>query len=162
MAAGRPIGQVRLYFDGTRGGRETSFGRGATNDDVANARARRDFDLHPLLHLRELYRRVRVTGRARRGGIEAIVLELAPRCGPIVQLGVAAATGLVAWRRTPESTISYGDYRAVDGELLPFRRTIEDALGTTTVVVDDVRFNVVLPDEAFEPAGAGSVAAERP
>ena len=37
-AAGREIGRLRVYFDGRRGGQETTFGQDATNDGAADDR----------------------------------------------------------------------------------------------------------------------------
>ena len=37
-----------------------------------------------------------------------------------------------------------------DGEQVPFRTTIEDNLGTSTITVDSVRFNVPLDDAVWK------------
>jgi outer membrane lipoprotein-sorting protein len=37
----------------------------------------------------------------------------------------------------------------VDGERVPFRTTINDALGETTITIDSARFNVAIPETAF-------------
>jgi hypothetical protein len=36
------IGRVRVFFDGTRGGQETTFGQDETYDADANEKARRE------------------------------------------------------------------------------------------------------------------------
>lgn len=153
-AAGREIGRLRVYFDGTHGGQETTFGQDAVNDAAADERARREDDFHPLLHLEALYPEARVESRSRVGGEDAYVLELAPRAGPRVALYVSAATGLVLQRETEGEAVTFADYRMVDGERLPFRRTIKDALGETTMEVERARFNVPIEDGAFRAAPA--------
>ncbi|HKV12451.1 MAG TPA: serine hydrolase [Thermoanaerobaculia bacterium] len=151
-AAGRDIGRLRIYFDGRHGGQETTFGQDAINDDAANERARRDADLHPLLHFTDLYPEVRVDAKARVGAEEAFVLTLVPKSGPTVRLSVSTATGLILQRETEGETVTFSDYRPVDGERIPFRSTITDALGETTVEVEQARFGVAIEDKAFRAA----------
>jgi CubicO group peptidase (beta-lactamase class C family) len=151
-AAGRDIGRLRIYFDGRHGGQETTFGQDAINDDAADDRARRDDDLHPLLHLADLYQEVRVDAKAKVGAEEAFVLTLVPKAGPTVRLSVSTATGLILQRETEGETVVFSDYRLVDGERIPFRSTISDALGETTVEVEQARFGVAIEDAAFAPA----------
>jgi CubicO group peptidase (beta-lactamase class C family) len=150
-AAGRDIGRLRIYFDGRHGGQETTFGQDAVNDDAANERARRDDDLHPLLHLADLYE-VRVDSKAKVGAEEAFVLTLVPKAGPTVRLSVSTATGLILQRETEGETVVFSDYRPVDGERIPFQSTITDALGETTLEVEQARFGVAIEDAAFAPA----------
>jgi beta-lactamase family protein len=151
-AAGREIARLRFYFDGRHGGQETTFGQDALNDDAANDRARRDDDLHPLLHLADLYQEVRVDSKATVGAEEAFVMTLVPKTGPKVLLYVATATGLILKRETEGETIVFSDYQRVDGERIPFRSTISDALGETTVEVEQARYGVPIEDTAFAPA----------
>jgi len=151
-AAGREIGRLRIYFDGRHGGQETTFGQDAINDDPANDRARRDDDLHPLLNLADLYQEVRVESKGRVGAEDAFVLTLVPKAGPKVLLSVSTSTGLILKRETEGETVVFSDYRLVDGERIPFRSTISDALGETTVEVEQARFGVSIEDAAFAPA----------
>jgi hypothetical protein len=150
-AAGREIGRLRIYFDGRHGGQETTFGQDAINDATANDRARRDADLHPLLHLTDLYQEVRVESKGRVEAEDAFILTLVPKAGPTVRLSVSASTGLILKRETEGETVVFSDYRLVDGERIPFRSTISDALGETTVEVEQARFEVPIEDTAFAP-----------
>jgi CubicO group peptidase (beta-lactamase class C family) len=151
-AAGRDIGRLRIYFDGRHGGQETTFGQDAINDDAADERARRDDDLHPLLHLTDLYQEVRVESKAMVGTESAFILALVPKAGPKVQLSVSTSTGLILKRETEGESVMFSDYRLVDGERIPFRSAISDALGETTVEVEQARFGVSIEDAAFAPA----------
>jgi CubicO group peptidase (beta-lactamase class C family) len=148
-AAGKQIARLRIYFDSEHGGQETTFGQDSTNDADADDRARRDAHLHPLLAVRDLYEDVRLRGVAGVGSDDVYMLELVPRKGPSVLLHVSARTALVVKRETHGESVTFDDYRSVDGERVPFRSTIEDALGATTVDVQDVRFNADIPDAAF-------------
>lgn len=46
----------------------------------------------------------------------------------------------------------FSDYRQVDGERIPFRSTISDALGETTVEVEQARYGMPIEDTVFAPA----------
>ncbi len=152
-AAGKPIGSVRTFFDGTRGGQKTTFGQDATLTDPEIAKARRDSALHPILEVRNDYSDVTVEGQAPLGGEDAYVLTLTPKHGPPVVLHVSCRTSLVVQRECAGETAVYGNYRNVDGEIVPFRTTIHDALGESTIEVKDVQFNTEVPRGAFAPPG---------
>lgn len=148
-AAGREIGRLRVYFDGRGGGQETTFGQDATNDGSANDRARRDYQLHPLLALAGLYKEIRVLDRAKTGAEDAYVMQLVPKSGAPTRMHVSIRSALILQREADGQSATFDDYRAVDGELLPFRTTIHDELGETTIQVRDARFNTAIPDAAF-------------
>jgi CubicO group peptidase (beta-lactamase class C family) len=148
-AAGRTIGRLRFYFDGTSGGQETTFGQNASNQPSENAAARRADRLHPLLSLNRDFPRVRVVERATVAGEAGYVLELTPPAGDPVYLTLSLTSGLPLQRRGPDETETYGDYRSVDGERVPFSFTIDDALGETDVRVLTARFGVVVPAGSF-------------
>ena len=146
-AAGREIGRLRLYFDGAHGGQETTFGQDAANDAAADAGARRVNDFRLLLHLRALYPDARLERADPVDGEEQFALRL----GDNVTLYVSRRTSRVAQRVAPGEIDDYSDYRQVDGEWIPFRTVIHDALGKTTIVVNSARFNAPIPDAAFAP-----------
>ena len=104
---------------------------------------------HPLLALPVLYKEVRVLDGGKVGAEDAYVLELVPGGGAPARLYVSTRSALVLRRESDGQSETFGDYRAVDGELLPFRTTIHDALGETTVQVQDARFNSAIPGAAF-------------
>lgn len=148
-AAGREIGRLRVYFDGRRGGQETTFGQDATNGDADDDRARRDYHLHPLLVLSVLYKEIHVLDRAKVGSEDAYLMELVPASGPPARLYVSERSALALRREVDGQSETFDDYRAVDGELLPFRTAIHDELGETTIRVQDARFNTAIPGAAF-------------
>ena len=146
-AANREIGRLRVYFDGRQGGQETTFGQNATNDEAANARDRRQYALPQLLALQRLYKNIVV----RAGDNDTWVLELTPESGEPIRFFVSRQTALITGRDKEGEKMSFDDYRAIDGELVPFHQTIEDALGTSTIVIDSIRFNVAFDDTLFQP-----------
>ncbi|MEA2416120.1 MAG: hypothetical protein QOI58_2777 [Thermoanaerobaculia bacterium] len=138
-AANREIGRLRLYFDGAHGGQETTFGQDSINDDAANARDRRQYAFPQLLALS--------AAKVQAGDNDTWILDL----GNGMRLLVSRKTALITGREKEGETIAYDDYRNIDGEMIPFRSTIEDNLGTSTIVVDSVRFNVPFEDAVFSP-----------
>ena len=150
-AAGRPIGWVRSYFDGARGGQETTFGQDAsfTGDELEEMR--RKSTAHAILVLRDLYSQVVVDRKETIAGEETDVVKLTPKSGPPRELFVSVRTSLIVQEQTGGERTVFSDYRNIDGEVLAFRRTIHDALGETTIVVEDVRFNVVVSPQEFGP-----------
>lgn len=135
-AVGRHLARVRIYFDGTSGGQETTFGQDEINDDAANGRARREYALHPLLELKPLS-----VGRTD----DAWVIALEGS----TSLYVSTSTFRIIKREKPGEVTTFDDYRAVDGEQIPFRTTINDALGESSIAVTSAVFNVPIPDAAF-------------
>src|SRR5262249_15597304 len=150
-AAGKSIGRVRSFFDGTRGGQETTFGQDATYTGDELERMRRKSVAHVILELRNLYRQLAVDRQETLGGEPAFVLKLIPKSGPAVSLFVSARTSLILKEQTEGETAEFSDHRNIDGEVVPYRTTIHDALGEATIEVQDVKFNVELPPGSFAP-----------
>jgi CubicO group peptidase (beta-lactamase class C family) len=150
-AAGKSIGRVRSFFDGTRGGQNTTFGQDAmyTGDELE--RMRRKSTFHAILEARNLYSQIAVDRQERLGGEETLVLKLTPKSGPAVSLFVSARTSLIVKEQIEGETAVFSDYRNIDGEIVPFRKTIHDALGEATVEVQEVKFGALIPPGSFGP-----------
>jgi hypothetical protein len=129
-AANREIGRLRVYFNGIAGGQETTFGQDSINDAAANARDHLQYAFPQLLALKNQ------TITVRAGDDDTWILDLSPD----LRLLVSRKTALITGREKEGETATFDDYRNVDGELIPFRTTIEDNLGTSTILVDSVRF----------------------
>jgi CubicO group peptidase (beta-lactamase class C family) len=152
-AAGKPIGRLRSFFDGLRGGQETTFGQDATYAGDEIDKARRDSALHEILDVHDLYRETTIERETESNGQKAYVFKLTPKRGSPVILHVSARTALVLERQDGGDTSIFSDYRNVDGEVMPFRTTIHDALGESTVDVQEVRFNGRTPPGEFCATG---------
>jgi hypothetical protein len=150
-AAGKQIALLRIYFDGARGGQETTFGQDSVDDDSAKRAAARDYNFRPLLNLPRLYSDIRLLPPAVVAGEKTHVLQLTPAEGPVILLHVSAGTALVVQRETEGHATTFEAYRPVDGEQIPFLTTIHDALGVTTLRVREAHFNTDIPDVVFAP-----------
>jgi CubicO group peptidase (beta-lactamase class C family) len=148
-AVGKRIAHLRTYFDGLRGGQETTFGQDATYTDDEIEHMRHDAALHAILDARKLYEEVKVERKATLADEDVYVVNLTPKRASPDVLYVSCRTGLIVQRMTKTETATFGDFRKIDGEIVPFRTTIRDALGQATIEVRDVRFNVSIPPSAF-------------
>jgi CubicO group peptidase (beta-lactamase class C family) len=153
-AAGTRIGSVRVFFDGAHGGQETTFGQDERYGDDENARARREATLHPMLDVTKAYKDVRLRGTGTVDGEETYVLDLTPVRGGPVSWHVSQRTGRLLEIDADGKTTTFGDYRDVDGELVAFRATTQEALGEIVVEVKQARFGVEVPPGAFAPRKA--------
>jgi CubicO group peptidase (beta-lactamase class C family) len=153
-AAGKRIGGIRLFFDGGRGGQETTFGQDEMYEGEENERARREAAFHPWLDLLKDHQGVRLERKGEVDGEETYLLELPPGKGGPGAWHVAARTGLPVLSETAGRTATFSDYRDVDGEFVPFRSTAVEDLGEIVVDVTAVRFNVDVPAGAFAPRRA--------
>ena len=155
-AAGTRIGGMRVFFDGTHGGQETTFGQDETYTGEEHERTRRAAAFHPWLDLLRKHQDVRLERKGDVDGEETYVLDLPPAIGGPIAWHVSTRTGLPLRSEAPGRTETFGDYREIDGERVPFRTTSAEDLGEVAVQVAQVRFNVELPAGAFAPRGTAS------
>jgi hypothetical protein len=151
-AADKPIGRVRSFFDGTRGGQETTFGQDATYAGNDLEQARRRSARHAILDTRKLYSQLAVDRKETLDGEETLVVRLIPRSGATVSLFVSCRTSLILKEQVDGESTTFGDHRNIDGEVVPFRMTVHDSLGESTIRVQDVTFNTQIPTATFGPS----------
>jgi hypothetical protein len=151
-AAGREIGRLRIWFDGDKGGQETTFGQDAVFEGATVAEMRRDSDFQPWKHVQALYPQVSIAGTGWVG--DWPVLHLALRAGDSDQgrLSVGLDDWLIVEREKGGARTVYSDYRPVDGERIAHRWETHDALGLTSVQLYEVAFDAAVPASAFKAA----------
>jgi photosynthetic reaction center cytochrome c subunit len=126
--------------------------------------ARLDADFYFPLDIQQTFRSLRERPPQKVGDEEAyVVLGIRPGKPP-VQLFFSKQSGLLlrmvyftqtALGRLPQQT-DYSDYREVDGVKVPFRWTVAQPRGQSTVDVTEVQQNVPITDSKFSiPAGHG-------
>jgi hypothetical protein len=151
-AAGKPIGRVRSFFDGTHGGQETTFGQDQTYAGNELEQARRRSARHAILEARKLYSQVAVDRKEILDGEETLVVKLVPRGGATVSLFVSSRTSLILKEQVDGESTTFGDHRNIDGEVVPFHMTVQDTLGESMIRVQDVTFNTEIPTATFGPS----------
>jgi hypothetical protein len=153
-AAGRDVGRIGVSYDGLHGSQYVSFQGTAPNDAAADRKARIAYSMHPLLELRSLCTSLRLTGYDRVSYEAAYVLECKAADSISVRFYVSVHSGRVLRREFPDQTDDYGDYRFVDGELVPFVTVAVDASGTTTTHIRQARFDLLPAKDQARRFGA--------
>lgn len=150
-AAGRDFAFVRAYFDGTRGGQETDFDQNEVMDEKGIAAAKRENDVHALLHLPSLYPTIEVTGEGEVEKEPVYLLRLTAADGDTSTWSISKQTGLVLAHEGGGRSTVYKDYRKVDGEMVSFHQVINDPLGLSQMRLRSIRYNVAIEKGAFAP-----------
>ena len=152
-AAGQQVGEVRVYFDGKKGGQYVSFQGSGANDAAQDSKLRLAYSVHPLLELQSLCEKLEVTGYDHVSEEPAFVLSCTRESGNFVRYYVSTHSARVLRREFKDETDDYGDYRLVDGELVPFVIVTHDDSGKTTTHITTLKFNAAVHAHAFGPPG---------
>jgi CubicO group peptidase (beta-lactamase class C family) len=145
----RDYARLRIYFDGERGGQESSFGQDALNDEAANAAARRANAFQPLLELEQLYDSLDLSTGPPVADEATYALALIQNGAAEDTLYISQTSHRILRRQGGAMSTDYSDYREVDGEWLPHRLLIHDALGETEIRIRTAVFNDIVPESAF-------------
>jgi CubicO group peptidase (beta-lactamase class C family) len=151
---GREYARLRIYFDGEQGGQETSFGQDATYDAAANTAMRRANAFQPLLEFEQLYDRLDLSIGAPLADEATYALALIKDGAAEDTLHISQTTHRILRRQGATMSTDYSDYREVDGEWLPHRLLIRDALGETEILIATAVFNEEIAESAFRPSAA--------
>ncbi|MFZ1005219.1 MAG: c-type cytochrome [Candidatus Sulfotelmatobacter sp.] len=127
--------------------------------------ARIDADLHFPLHLKQTFAELRMEYPERIGDRDAYVVLGTNEGQPPVKLYFDEQSGLlfrlVRYADSPLgltlTQIDYGDYRDIEGLRVPFRRTIAEPDGISTIQLSEIRQNVPIDDARFAKPAASAV-----
>jgi CubicO group peptidase (beta-lactamase class C family) len=161
MALGKKIGTIREFFDGTGGGTDLSFGPPSTYSDkqIDDVRVRADF--HPELNWKTLFKTVEIKAISKVGDEEVYVVVKTPEKGNAITDFVSTKTFLLLKQEalssppgqeaSVPSSSTFGDYRRIDGSMIPFQITSETpGMGTVVTRIKEVKFNADVPDSRFK------------
>lgn len=161
-ALGKTIAVGFDYFDGANGEEAYSF---APVEKYAGKRlddARLSSDFYSLLDWKTNYKKVEITGFGKVGDEETYIVSFEPEKGTPFKEQYSTKTFLLLKRDgvVPSSTstlqlpysLTYSDYRSVDGVMLPFK-TVNYSVsnGNIVTVVKSVAHNVAVDDKIFTP-----------
>jgi hypothetical protein len=158
------VGRTREYFDGMSGRFESDFAPASEHSGPALFDTGVQSFMQPILDARKIFPRLEIVGQKKIEGEDALVLKKKPALGsPIIEY-VSMKTFRVLRREFSPSAGSsggapqqgyietYSDYRAVDGEWIPFKTiTLSASLGTQVETVTEAKFNAAVPEKAFSP-----------
>lgn len=161
-AAGKTIATMHEYFDGTKGGEETSFtpAEKYSGKQLENTRIASDF--YGLLNWKKDLKKAEVVKTEKVGGEECFVVSIEPEKASerrfwistktflpvkVVTLNVSSTT-----RQTTPIVSLLSDYRAVDGVLMPFKTvSTNPGMGDIVTIVREIKTNVAIDDKVFTP-----------
>ena len=161
-ALGKTIAKGFDYFDGTRSEEIYTFAPVEiyTGKKLEDARIGSDF-LAPL-NWKQDYKTIELKGIEKVGDEDCYKVEFTPEKGTKVTDFYSTKTFLLMKRRgvsvsgTSDNTLPYSitfsDYRDVDGIKLPFKSVSSNpAMGDTVMIVKSVRHNTAIDDKTFAP-----------
>ena len=156
-----PDGTSSQGFNGTIGWVKTNEGVEELNSfGVADFKFNADFNRE--IRLKELYRKLSVTGREKIGDHETYVVEAIPREGSPEKLYFDIQTGLLI-RRAADEITAFGpipdhtdleDYKEADGVKLPFTSRRSSQWTNLTLRIIEVRQNVAIDEAKFDKPAA--------
>ena len=149
-------GAAKQGFDGKIGWQSTAEGVKEISGEMLAA-VRRNSQFYRWLRMKELFKKLEVSGAAKVGDRDAFVMEATPPEGYTETFYFDAETGLLLRRDykldSSEGLVTfetyYDDYRAVDGLKLPYtlRRVGPD--GVVILRFTEIKHNVELDDARF-------------
>jgi len=149
-ALGKRLGTIREYFDGTTGGTISSFLPSETKSEKELVLERAESDFYAPLDWRESYKTIEIKGTTKIGDEEAYIVVKTLNDGSPITDYISTKSYLLLKRDSPRGTAEYGDYREVDGVMLPFKRTIENPnTGGQIINITTAKFDVPMADDIF-------------
>jgi photosynthetic reaction center cytochrome c subunit len=130
--------------------------------------ARIDADLHFPLHMKDIFAELQVEYPEKVGDRDAYVIVGKDEGQPPVKLYFDEQSGLllrlVRYADSPlgftPTQIDYGDYRDVEGVQTPFRWTVAEPDGSSTIQLREIRQNVPIDDARFTKPTSSAIGAE--
>jgi CubicO group peptidase (beta-lactamase class C family) len=161
-ALGKKIASLWEYFDGTSGMDIMSFAPSEKYEGKRLEDVRLGSDLYGSLDWKTNFTTVEVTGTAKVNGEDAYVVSFVPKAGTPFKEYYSTATFLMLRRQGVVSsstsadqlpyTVTYSDFREVDGLKLPFKTVNSSpSNGTTVGTVKSIKHNVPVDDKIFAP-----------
>lgn len=162
-ALGKTIGTLRTYFNGKEGGTEGSFLPASPLSQKQITESLPLYDFYAPLNWKSRFKSVVIQNKTKVNDEEVYVLVATPEKGNAITDYISVKTFLPLKRETltegpggtplPVKEV-YGDYKPVDGVLLPCRveRDVE-GLGEGVMTVKEARFDVPIPEKVFIAKG---------
>lgn len=160
IAFGKTIGTLFEYFDGANGGEEVSFAPADAYSGKQLEDARINADFYGWLDWKTLYKTARFKGSAKVGDEDAFVVVFEPEKAnkdtvyfsqkTFLPLKLESVSSSSTSSQSTPYTETYGDYRAVDGVMIPFK-TVNSTVGNGDLIltVKEVKHNVAIDDKTF-------------
>lgn len=151
-----PMGLLKTGFDGRTGWNLSGEGLDVATKIDRGAIA--DADFYREIRLKELYTRLKVTGKVKDGFRQVYVVEAVAAGAPAETFYFDVESGLLV-RRDLTRTVSRGpvraevyfsDWRELDGVKIPFRMTQSLPTMKFVTTIEEVKHNVAVDDAIFK------------
>jgi carboxyl-terminal processing protease len=143
------VGEVRGIFDGKKYYLQSDL---TGNSDYDSARQMREMslasDLQEMLKIKDTYNQLLYVGEYDRNGKAAILLRAITADGVETAFVFDKVSKLLLQRTGAYLNSSYGDYRKVDGLMVPFWQTRSDSM---VIKLSEFKLNVPVEDSFFVP-----------
>ncbi len=152
-ALGKQLGTIREYFNGTTGGTTSSFLPPETNSEAELAQEKAASDFYAPLDWQKVYKKIEITGTTKIGGEDAYIVTKTLNDNSAITDYISSKNYLLLKRDTPRGITEYGDYREVEGVMLPFKWTIKSPnTGEQIINIKTAKFDVPISDDIFTDA----------
>lgn len=162
LALGKEIGTSWEFFDGTGGGQSLTFMSGDKYSGTALDDARNLADFYSMLDWQAKYKKVEVVGTSKVAREDAYIVSFEPKAGSKFTEFYSTTTFLLLRREginvsstggpSLPYTITFSDYREVDGIKLPYKTVSYNiGMGNIINVVTSVKHNASIDDKIFVP-----------
>lgn len=160
-ALGKPIAELRDYFDGAAGGETASFAPADTYTGQRLEDVRYETDFYGLANWKVGLKKAEIKGTEKVGEEETYVVKIQPEKASETTYYISTKTFLpvkknsvvvssTSSQKTPISEM-FSDYRAVDGVLIPFKTTSSNpGMGTIVTYVRTVKHNAPIDEATFK------------
>ncbi len=160
-ALGKPIGWISEYFNGTEAGEATSFTTAEKATGKALDDARLNADFYGLIDWKTNYKKVEMKAASKVGDEDSYVVSFEPEKGnkdvlyfsqkTFLPIKLESAIRITSAGIDLPYTETYGDYRSVDGIMLPFRTVGSNITnGEIVTVLKEVKHNAPIDDKVFK------------
>jgi len=161
-ALGKPIADVRDYFDGTSGGETTSFSPAETYTGMRLADVKIENDFYGLANWKTTLKKAEIKGTEKVGDEQAYVVKFQPENASEITYFISTKTFMpvkktsivvssTSAQKTPVSE-TFADYRTVDGVMMPFKTTsMNPGMGAVVVYIKEVKHNAAIDEATFKP-----------
>jgi hypothetical protein len=160
-ALGKPIADVRDYFDGAGGSETTSFSPADVYTGQRLEDVKYENDFYGLANWKTGLKKAEIKGTEKIGEEETYVVKIQPEKASEVTYYISTKTFLpvrktsivvssTSAQKTPISE-TFSDYRPVDGVMIPFKTTsINPGMGAVVVRAKEVKHNAAIDDAVFK------------
>ena len=150
-----PMGLIKHGFDGRTGWNLSVKGFNVSSG--IDREAILDADFYRDIRLKELYTRLKVTGKVKEGFRHVYVVEATPRGGTAENFYFDVDTGLLVRRDLTRpaakgpvrAEVYFSDWRELDGVKIPFKMTHSMPTIKFVTTLEEVKHNVPVDDAIF-------------